>query len=638
MGLNEGQQISSDSQAPPQRATNFCHRGPALLQYNTTFGMKSGSDAFATTQTASPSEAPRGAEPGPPASTAPVEDVGSLETQLRNPKRYWIRGEYGRGAIGCVSRAHDRELGRDVAIKELISRCALNERRFMREALITARLQHPCIVPVYEAGRWPDGTPFYAMKLVAGRSLRDLLAERKTVDERIPLLHHVIAVADAIAYAHNRNIIHRDLKPANVVVGDFGETVVIDWGLAKELTVDEEPSASDGPVRITRDDDLTTTGSVIGTPAYMPPEQQRGEPVDQRADVFAIGAMLWELCALQRTPPASATQRRRVLRRAGIDRDLIAIIDKALDPDPAGCYADAGALAIDLKAFRSGARVGARSYSLYAMLAHWTARHRALALSVTTAIVLAVSGTVMYVRNIAAERDRALLLEAARLRAEASDRKNRELVAQSYADAGRQFLVDHRYQEAVAYLLAARQSGTVSASAPLGTMFWEVEQYLPLISLEHQDKVMSAAFSPDGTRVVTASSDKTARVWDVATGKPLTRPLEHQGRVWSAAFSPDGTRVVTASDDKTARVWDVATGKPLTRPLEHQALVMSAAFSPDGTRVVTASYDHTARVWDAATGEPLTRPLEHQGWVWSAAFSPDGTRVVTASYDHTARV
>jgi WD40 repeat protein len=131
--------------------------------------------------------------------------------------------------------------------------------------------------------------------------------------------------------------------------------------------------------------------------------------------------------------------------------------------------------------------------------------------------------------------------------------------------------------------------------------------------------------------------DKTARVWDAATGKPLTSPLEHQAQVVSAAFSPDGTRVVTASLDKTARVWDAATGKPLTSLLAHQGVVQSAAFSPDGTRVVTASGDH-AQVWDAATGEPLIKPLAHRGGVQSAAFSPDGTRVVTASEDGTARV
>jgi serine/threonine protein kinase len=195
-------------------------------------------------------------------------------------------------------------------------------------------------------------------------------------------LHHVIAVADAISYAHRRRIIHRDLKPANIIVGDFGETVVIDWGLAKELSDPEDPQNQAG-ARGTPDDGVTSAGAVLGTPIYMAPEQERGEPVDQRADVFAIGAMLWELCALQRVPPFDPRHRHRLLQRAGIDQDLMAIIDKAIDPAPARRYPDAGALAADLKAFKSGARIAARSYSLPAMIAHWTRRHRAMALVAT---------------------------------------------------------------------------------------------------------------------------------------------------------------------------------------------------------------------------------------------------------------
>jgi serine/threonine protein kinase len=156
----------------------------------------------------------------------------------------------------------------------------------------------------------------------------DLIAERNAVEQRLGLLHHVIAVADAIAYAHGRNIIHRDLKPANVIVGDFGETVVIDWGLAKDLTTSDEASVGGGPYRADQTDDLTAAGSVLGTPTYMAPEQERGEHVDQRADVFAIGAMLWELCSQQKVPPTNARQRHRLLRPSGIDKDLITIIDK----------------------------------------------------------------------------------------------------------------------------------------------------------------------------------------------------------------------------------------------------------------------------------------------------------------------
>ena len=183
--------------------------------------------------------------------------------------------------------------------------------------------------------------------------------------------------------------------------------MVIDWGLAKDITATDQSTVGGEPFRAARHDGLTSAGSILGTPAYMPPEQERGERVDQRADVFAIGAMLWELCALQQLPPHYTGQRQRILRRAGIDQDLITIIVKAVDPDPVRCYPDAGALAADLKALKAGARISARRYSLLGMLTHWIRRHRALAASVTAVIAIAVAAAALYVRNIALQRNRA---------------------------------------------------------------------------------------------------------------------------------------------------------------------------------------------------------------------------------------
>jgi WD40 repeat protein len=154
----------------------------------------------------------------------------------------------------------------------------------------------------------------------------------------------------------------------------------------------------------------------------------------------------------------------------------------------------------------------------------------------------------------------------------------------------------------------------------------------------HGDWVRSAAFSPDGTRVVTASNDKTARLWDATTGKQIAVLSGHADWVSSAAFSPDGTRIVTASFDRTGRLWDTATGKQIAVLSGHGNVVLSAIFSPDGTRIGTASEDRTARLWDAATGKQIAVLSGHDDWVRSAAFSPDGTRIATASNDKTVRL
>lgn len=345
-------------------------------------------------------------------------------------ENYEILGEIAVGGIGRIRRAREDRLGRPVAIKELLGEASpVVEARFVREALITARLQHPSIIPIYEAGRWPSGELFYAMKLVAGRSLAEVL-EGRSYAQRLELLPHVLAVAEAIAYAHSRHILHRDLKPSNILVGEFGETLVIDWGLAKDLSEYQQPpvaglAPSRGPAfdSYSRDgttyESLTMTGAVIGTPAYMPPEQAAGTAVDERADVYAIGAILYHVLAgcppyggsspmdvvrqVLTGPPAPLQQQQR-----GIAQDLSTIVEKAMARARRTRYPTALELADDLRRFQTGQIVGAHVYSSSDLVRRFAFRHRAtlLVVALVALVVIAVVG-VVGLRRIFVEQRRA---------------------------------------------------------------------------------------------------------------------------------------------------------------------------------------------------------------------------------------
>jgi serine/threonine protein kinase len=252
-------------------------------------------------------EATRGTSPpGRVDPTAPSAALLAREV----PGRYTDAREAARGGMGRVLVARDGQLGREVALKELLPdarRTAGAEvshplaARFTREARITAQLQHPAITPVYELGRRDDGTLYYTMKLVRGRTLSQAIAEAGGLDARLRLLPHFVDLCQAIAYAHSRGVLHRDIKPSNVIVGEYGETAVVDWGLAKVRgqgpTADEAVTADPSPLG--EEGGMTAHGHVLGTPAYMPPEQALGlmGELDERSDIYALGAVLYEILA-----------------------------------------------------------------------------------------------------------------------------------------------------------------------------------------------------------------------------------------------------------------------------------------------------------------------------------------------------
>jgi WD40 repeat protein len=549
-----------------------------------------------------------------------------------DPGSYEIAGEVAQGGIGRVLRARDRRLRRPVALKQLIDCGPSAERRFVREAMITARLQHPAIVPIYEAGRFPSGEAFYSMKLVSGRSFEDVIDECEGLHQRLGLLPHVLAAAEAVAYAHSQRIIHRDLKPANILVGGFGETVVIDWGLAKDLAVEEDdetpvPEERAPPAKGAQ---LTLVGAVIGTPAYMPPEQAAGQPVDERADVYALGAILYH--TLVGEPPYGGSTAREVLRavlagppppvsarQKDVSEDLLAIVRKAMAREPDDRYRSARELAEDLRRFETGQIVGAHRYSTLDLLRRFMRRWRApLAVAAAALVALSIGG-VVGVRRIIAERVRA---EQQRAAAEAAQRE-------ALARADELTLVQARAalerdpSQALAWLQglspgfgrwsAARVIAADAAARGLAATLRGHEKLLNVI-----------VFSPDGRTLVTASDDHTARLWDVATGRGRVL-TGHADEVWNAAFSPDGRHVITGGKDRTVRVWDAPTGRERLQ-VQHGAEVFLLAF-PDDQRAVFAAADGV--VMEVPLSGSAPRALSSGQGV--AVFSHDARTVARAA-------
>jgi eukaryotic-like serine/threonine-protein kinase len=298
--------------------------------------------------------------------------------------RYAAIEEIGRGGMGTVYLAIDEALGREVAIKipNGVARAGL-ERRLQTEARVLARLEHPGIVPIHDTGRLADGRLFYVMKRVRGRTLREHLSELPDLPERLRIFERV---CEPVAFAHAQGIIHRDLKPDNIMVGAFGEVMVMDWGVAKYLNDDaaamEEPA---GEVA----DRATHPGTVVGTRGFMPPEQARGDTgsIDRRADIYSLGAILFLL--LTGEPPApDADAGRAVWRHRSLPKPLRAICARALSAEPDGRYDSVAEVAADVARYRAGEAVLAYEENVLERLARVARAYRVAILLVLAYIVM----------------------------------------------------------------------------------------------------------------------------------------------------------------------------------------------------------------------------------------------------------
>ncbi|MCX5655274.1 MAG: serine/threonine protein kinase, partial [Planctomycetota bacterium] len=560
---------------------------------------------------------------------------GEPSRPLPQVEGYEILGPLGEGGMGIVWRAVQLSTRRPVALKLLRAGGFASSKarlRFEREVELAARLEHPHIARVYESGLY-QGVYYYAMELVEGVHLDQYVAGHGLSQRQVlPLMR---TVCEAVQHAHQRGVIHRDLKPSNILVTPDGQPHVLDFGLAKALIEDEAQLA------------VSMDGDVAGTPAYMSPEQAAAKLnlIDTRTDVYSLGVILYRLLTSEFPHDLTGT-RLEVLRRIAeeevrrprqfakaVDKELEALLLKALAHDPEGRYPTAQALAEDLRRYAAYEPIEARPIGSLGRMRRWCKRKPLIAGLAAAAVVALLAGTgvstyfgVVAQRRAAEAQDNAA--REAEAREEAQDNADRETVQRLEAERQTRMANAQRLAaQSGSALSGYPQQGLRLAMEALETTLRHGEPRIPEAEQAlrdalarvggrplsgHEREVLCVAISPDGRWLVTGSADTTARLWDLTAKDPAAAPIilrGHEDRILCVAISPDGRWLVTGSLDKTARLWDLTAKDPAAVPIvlrghEDKIECGCVAISPDGRWLVTGSNDKTARLWDLTAKDP----------------------------------
>ena len=559
--------------------------------------------------------------------------------------RYRAIELFARGGLGEVFRAFDEELKREVALKRIqpwLDRDADRRARFVREAEITGRLEHPGIVPVYGLGRDAHGRPYYAMRLVHGETMDGAIGKlRESSEPRVALqslVRRFLSVCQTIAYAHSKGVVHRDLKPSNILLGPFGETLVVDWGLAKPVGEGEGSGGTPPEPPPIGTPELTLPGERKGSPAYMSPEQARGDipSIGPASDVFGLGATLFKILsghAPYGGPDGIERSKRGEVPPLphGAPKPLAAICGKAMQARPEERYAGAVEMANDVERWLAGEPVSAWREPWDLRLRRQMRRHRALVTAGAAALaVAAVSLAVLAAQQRASNLD----LSAANVRV-------RDALGQ--AETERDRAEETAYRIALAGAERELLAGRPAAAEELLDACAPMPGRPDLRGIEWD--LLKRRARPEAIRI---RIDGTPRLLEFAGRETLILEPGRRIRLDGPAAdpTPPGTSLEAMTADGSVSVERPLGGNVILvhRPegdvrLEgSEQFLLALALSPDGRRVVSVDLDGVLHVWDVREGRETGRlpaPAGSGGSAfdrWQAhhglvAFSPDGRSV-----------
>lgn len=592
-----------------------------------------------------------------PAGSARRSSGDTLPAVQEHEGRYEFVKELAAGGMGKLIIVHDQHLGRDIALKTLLpERLPGGTRtrtgaptmeiltvpiiaRFLQEARIAGQLEHPNIVPAYELGYRPDGSLYYTLRLVRGKSMQEALKEAKNLPERLKLLPSFLDVCNAVAFAHSRGVIHRDLKPLNVMIGEFGETLLIDWGIAKikgaqdihaSDVVERARSLKIGDAEATA---KTTYGQAMGSPFFMPPEQAAGktDEVDERADNYSLGAMLYVF--LTGHPPYHGMKVMEFLEKVQTfaprpileqepeaPRELVAICERAMARKREDRYQSALDIRNELRNYIDGGLVGAYQYKLGELLRRWVKKHwKILSTAAAGIVAFSVLGVYSYFA-VLEQRNEAQRQE--RIAATERDNAEKRLYFASTALAQRSVETNQT--------VAAR---TQLEAAPADYRNWEWGHFLQLANQDRMTLEIGGqyvALGPNNT-IITGNDRGTLSVVDAKTGESKARLAELSGYGYAFSVSADGTRAAM-NGPSGVQVWDLDSGTLLfsnsTKLEEGKRFPFMVSLSADGSVVAANQPDHVARVWNAVGGQLLGEAPAHLG---GAYLNAAGTMAFVAN-------